>query len=155
MASRKERLDRLAEHGRKLIQDNPDFDRQTIYEALEEHMMIEWGLSQNTRNDYVKSVAAILKEEFAKRDSHTAARTPRLDVVFHTTVNNASPKMKVFWEVFDGLAGSKNNDVEDKALNIELVKSGKFTEEEARKCVMRVYEERKISLMKPGLWKKL
>lgn len=62
MASRKERLDGLAEHGRKVFQDNPDFDRQTIYQALEEHMMVEWGLSQNTRNDYVKSIAAMLKE---------------------------------------------------------------------------------------------
>lgn len=155
MASRKERLDGLAEHGRKVIQDNPDFDRQTIYQALEEHMMIEWGLSQNTRNDYVKSIAAMLKKEFAKRDSQTNAKTPRLDVGYNTNVNNASPKMKVFWEVFSGLAGSEDNDVEDKTLNIELVKTGKFAEAEARKYVMTVYEERKISLVKPGLWKKV
>jgi hypothetical protein len=156
MASRKERLDRLAEYASKLIQDNPDFDRQTIYHELEEHMMIEWGLSQNTRNDYVKSIAAILKEEFTKRDSETNAKTPTLDSgLLDTNIYNADPKMKIFWDVFKGLAGSGNNNVEDKALNSGLVKTGKFVGEEARKYIMRVYEERKIYLVKPGLWKKV
>lgn len=155
MVSRKERLDRLAEYTSKVIQDNPDFDRQAIYQAIEEHMMIEWGLSQNTRNDYVKSIAAIFKEAFTKRDSETNAKTPRLDSgLLDTNINSADPKMKLFWDVFKGLSGPGNDDVEDKILNRGLVETGNFVEEEARKYIMRVYEERKIYLVKPGLWKK-
>ena len=143
------------QYASKVIQDNPEFDRKTIYQAIEEHMMIEWGLSQNTRNDYVKSIAAILKEAFTKRDSETNAKTPRLDSgLLDTNINNADPKMKIFWDVFKGLSGNGNNNVEDKSLNIGLVETGKFVEEEARKYIMRVYEERKIYLVKPRLWKK-
>lgn len=139
-----------------MIHDNPDFDRQTIYQAIEEHMMIEWGFSQNTRNDYVKSIAAMLKEAFTKRDSETNAKTPRLDSgLLDTNIINADPKMKMFWDVFRGLSGTGNNDVDDKSLSRGLVETGKFVEEEARKYIMRVYEERKIYLVKPGLWKKV
>src|SRR6058998_1584182 len=79
MASRKERLQELAEHAHKVINDHPDFDRQSIYQELEEHIILEWGSSQGTRKDYVISVAAILKEELAKRDSEMEAKIPKLD----------------------------------------------------------------------------
>jgi hypothetical protein len=156
MASRKERLEELAEHARKVINDHPDFDRQAIYQALEEHIILEWGSAQQTRNDYLKSIAAILKEELAKRDSEIEAKIPRidrnLDVLYGKPASVIS-KEKAFIEVFQGLLGPDNDSVEEKQLISELVKSGKFDgESEAKKYLQKLNREGQIFERRTGFW---
>jgi hypothetical protein len=156
MASRKERLEELAEHARKVINDHPDFDRQAIYQALEEHIILEWGSAQQTRNDYLKSIAAILKEELAKRDSEIEAKIPRidrnLDVLYGKPASVVS-KEKAFIEVFQGLLGPDNDSVEEKQLISELVKSGKFDgESEAKKYLQKLNREGQIFERRTGFW---
>ena len=63
-------------------------------------------------------------------------------------------KEKTFMEVFRGLTGAENNDVEDKALVDELMKTGKFTDEEARKYVQKFNREGQIFERRPGFWAK-
>lgn len=63
-------------------------------------------------------------------------------------------KEKTFMEVFKGLSGNENNDVEDKALVDELVKTGKFTDEEARKHIQKFNREGQIFERRPGFWAK-
>ena len=63
-------------------------------------------------------------------------------------------KEKTFMEVFRGLSGTENNDVEDKALIDELVKSGKFTDEDARKYIQKFNREGQIFERRPGYWAK-
>jgi len=63
-------------------------------------------------------------------------------------------KEKTFMEVFRGLSGNENNDVEDKALVDELVKTGKFTEEEAKKFIQKFNREGQIFERRPGFWAK-
>jgi replicative DNA helicase Mcm len=63
-------------------------------------------------------------------------------------------KEKTFMEVFKGLSGNENNDVEDKALVDELVKTGKFTDEEARKQIQKFNREGQIFERRPGFWAK-
>ena len=63
-------------------------------------------------------------------------------------------KEKTFMEVFRGLTGAENNDVEDKALLDELMKTGKFTDEEARKYVQKFNREGQIFERRPGFWAK-
>ncbi len=63
-------------------------------------------------------------------------------------------KEKMFMEVFKGISGTENNDVEDKALVEELIKSGKFTDEEARKCIQKFNREGQIFERRPGFWAK-
>ena len=46
-------------------------------------------------------------------------------------------KEKTFMELFRELTGTENNDVEDKVLVDELVKTGKFSDEEARKYIQK------------------
>ena len=41
-------------------------------------------------------------------------------------------------ELFRELTGTENNDVEDKVLVDELVKTGKFSDEEARKYIQKL-----------------
>jgi replicative DNA helicase Mcm len=63
-------------------------------------------------------------------------------------------KEKTFMEVFRGLTGAENNDVEDKALVDELMKTGKFTDEEARKYIQKFNREGQIFERRPGFWAK-
>jgi replicative DNA helicase Mcm len=63
-------------------------------------------------------------------------------------------KEKTFMEVFRGLTGAENSDVEDKALVDELIKTGKFTDEEARKYIQKFNREGQIFERKPGSWAK-
>ncbi|HEX2106384.1 MAG TPA: minichromosome maintenance protein MCM [Nitrososphaera sp.] len=63
-------------------------------------------------------------------------------------------KEKMFMELFRGLAGAENNDVEDKVLVEELVKTGKFSDEEARKYIQKFNREGQIFERRPGFWAK-
>jgi replicative DNA helicase Mcm len=57
-------------------------------------------------------------------------------------------------ELFGGLTGAENNDVEDKVLVGELVKTGKFSDEEARKYIQKFNREGQIFERRPGFWAK-
>ena len=63
-------------------------------------------------------------------------------------------KEKTFMELFRGLSGAENNDVEDKVLVDELVKTGKFSDEEARKYIEKLNREGQIFERRPGYWAK-
>ena len=156
MASRKERLEELAEHARKVITKNPDFDRRSIYQALEEHIILEWSSSQSTRKDYVVSIAAMLKDELAKRDSEVEAKIPKLDLgVLYGKPASIVSKEKTFMEIFRGLLGPENDSVEEKQLISELVKSGKFDgENEAKKYILKFNREAVIYERQIGYWAK-
>jgi replicative DNA helicase Mcm len=63
-------------------------------------------------------------------------------------------KEKMFMELFRGLTGTENNDVEDKMVIDELVKTGKFSDEEARKYIQKFNREGQIFERRPGFWAK-
>jgi len=63
-------------------------------------------------------------------------------------------KEKTFMELFRGLTGAENNDVEDKVLVDELLKTGKFSDEEARKYIQKFNREGQIFERRPGFWAK-
>ena len=63
-------------------------------------------------------------------------------------------KEKTFMELFRGLTGTENNDVEDKVLIDELMKTGKFSDEEARKYIQKFNREGQIFERRPGFWAK-
>jgi replicative DNA helicase Mcm len=63
-------------------------------------------------------------------------------------------KEKTFMELFRGLTGAENNDVEDKVLVDELVRTGKFSDEEARKYIQKFNREGQIFERRPGFWAK-
>jgi replicative DNA helicase Mcm len=63
-------------------------------------------------------------------------------------------KEKTFMEVFRGLASAENHDVEDKVLVDELMRTGKFSDEEARKYIQKFNREGQIFERKPGFWAK-
>jgi len=155
MPSRKERLEELAEHARKVISDHPDFDRQSIYQALDEHIILEWGSSQSTRKDYVVSIAAMLKDELAKRDSEVESKIPKLDMGVLYSKPIVVSKEKTFLEMLKRLTGPDDYDVDEKTLISELVRTGKLADEqEARTVLIRLNREGQVFERRPGKWAK-
>jgi replicative DNA helicase Mcm len=81
--------------------------------------------------------------------------TGKMDVgVLYGKPQSEVSKQKLFMEVFNGLSGPDNNEVEDKNLVAELVKTGRFTDEEARTQIGKFNREGRIYERRPGFWAK-
>jgi replicative DNA helicase Mcm len=111
----------------------------------------------------------LLKDMVDAEDAHRAIylvdqmmRTAGVDVntgktdfgVLYGKPQSVVSKEKTFMELFRGLTGTENNDVEDKVLVDELVKTGKFSDEEARKYIQKFNREGQIFERRPGFWAK-
>ena len=69
--------------------------------------------------------------------------TGKVDLgVLHGKPHSEISKLKLFMEVFNGISGQDKNDVEEKNFINELVKTGKFSEDEARTYIKKAYAER-------------
>jgi replicative DNA helicase Mcm len=81
--------------------------------------------------------------------------TGRVDLgVLHGKPHSEISKLKIFMEVFNALSGQDKNDVEEKNFTIELAKTGKFTEEEARTFIKKAMQNGQIYERKPGFYAK-
>jgi serine/threonine protein phosphatase PrpC len=63
-------------------------------------------------------------------------------------------KLQVFMDVFDGLYGDNGSDVEEKNFVYELVKTGKFTEDEAYNYLKKAVQFAQIYERKTGVYAK-
>ncbi len=81
--------------------------------------------------------------------------TGKMDVgVLYGKPQSEVSKQKLFMEVFSGLSGTDNNDVDEKNLVAELAKTGRFTEDEARSQINKFSREGRIYERRPGFWAK-
>jgi replicative DNA helicase Mcm len=81
--------------------------------------------------------------------------TGKMDVgVLYGKPQSEVSKQKLFMEVFSGLSGTDNNDVDEKNLITELAKTGRFTEDEARSQINKFSREGRIYERRPGFWAK-
>jgi len=81
--------------------------------------------------------------------------TGKMDVgVLYGKPQSEVSKQKLFMEVFNGLSGTDNSEVEEKNLVAELAKTGRFSEEEARVQINRFSREGRIYERRPGFWAK-
>lgn len=105
--------------------------------------------------DAEDATRAIYLVDQMMRTAGVDVNTGKTDLgVFYNKPQSVVSKEKQFMEVFRGLAGSENNDVEDKVLVDELVKTGKFSDEEARKFIQKFNREGQIFERRPGFWAK-
>jgi replicative DNA helicase Mcm len=89
------------------------------------------------------------------RTAGVDVNTGRTDLgVLYGKPQSVVSKEKTFMEVFRGLSGAENNDVEERAFVDELMKTGKFTDEEARKYIQKFNREGQIFERRPGFWAK-
>jgi replicative DNA helicase Mcm len=90
------------------------------------------------------------------RTAGVDVNTGKTDVgVLYGKPQSVVSKEKLFMDVFKGLAGEQNADVADKTLVDELVKTGKFSDEDARKFIQKFSREGQIYERQPGFWSRV
>jgi replicative DNA helicase Mcm len=99
---------------------------------------------------------AIFLVEQMLRTAGVDVNTGRMDVgVLYGKPQSETSKAKTFMDVFKGLSGNENNEVEEKSLMDELVKSGKFSDEnDTRKYFEKAKREGQVYERRPGFWAK-
>ena len=70
------------------------------------------------------------------------------------TQKREDSKLQVFMDVFDGLYGDNGNDVGEKNFVLELIKTGKFTEDEAYNYLKKAVQFAQIYERKTGVYAK-
>jgi replicative DNA helicase Mcm len=94
---------------------------------------------------------AIFLIESMLRDAGVDVNTGKVDLgVLQGRAHSEVSKMQLFMDVLKSLEGDNKMAVEEKLFVKELVKSGKFTEEEARNFIRRMLREASIYESKPG-----
>lgn len=99
---------------------------------------------------------AIYLVEQMLRTAGVDVNTGKMDVgVLYGKPQSEVSKSKMLMDVFKALSGNDNNDVDEKLLVEELVKTGKFVDEgDARKYFEKAKREGQIYERKPGFWAK-
>jgi len=81
--------------------------------------------------------------------------TGRIDLgVLHGKPQSEVSKLKVFMEVFNSLSGQDKNDVEERNFIDELIKTGKFTDDDARAYLRKATQNGQIYERKTGFYAK-
>lgn len=94
---------------------------------------------------------AIFLMESMLRDAGVDVNTGKVDLgVLQGRAHSEVSKMQLFMDVLRSLEGDNKMAVEERLFIKELVKSGKFTEEEARNYLRRMLREASIYESKPG-----
>jgi replicative DNA helicase Mcm len=94
---------------------------------------------------------AIFLIESMLQDAGVDVNTGKVDLgVLQGRAHSEVSKMQLFMDVLKSLEGENKAPVEEKLFITELVKSGKFTEEEARNYVRRMLREASIYESRPG-----
>jgi replicative DNA helicase Mcm len=94
---------------------------------------------------------AIFLMESMLRDAGVDVNTGKVDLgVLQGRAHSEVSKMQLFMDVLKSLEGDNKMAVEERLFIKELVKSGKFTEEEARNYLRRMLREASIYESKPG-----
>jgi replicative DNA helicase Mcm len=81
--------------------------------------------------------------------------TGKVDLgVLHGKPHSEISKLKLFMEVFNGISGQDKNVVEEKNFINELVKTGKFSEDEARTYIKKAMQNGQIYERRSGVYAK-
>ncbi len=108
-------------------------------------------LLMKTQVDVEDAERAIFLIQSMLQDAGVDVNTGKVDLgVLQGRPHSEVSKMQLFMDVMKSLEGDEKRPVEDKTFVKELVKTGKFTEEEARKYIKKLQRESAIYESKPG-----
>jgi replicative DNA helicase Mcm len=108
-------------------------------------------LLMKTQVDSEDAERAIYLIQSMLEDAGVDVNTGKVDLgVLQGRPHSEVSKMQLFMDVMKSLEGDEKRPVEEKTFVKELVKTGKFTEEEARKYIKKLQRESAIYESKPG-----
>ena len=108
-------------------------------------------LLMKTQVDAEDAERAIFLIQSMLEDAGVDVNTGKVDLgVLQGRPHSEVSKMQLFMDVMKSLEGDEKRPVEEKTFVKELVKTGKFTEEEARKYIKKLQRESAIYESKPG-----
>jgi replicative DNA helicase Mcm len=108
-------------------------------------------LLMKTQVDGEDAERAIFLIQSMLQDAGVDVNTGKVDLgVLQGRPHSEVSKMQLFMDVMKSLEGDEKRPVEEKTFVKELVKTGKFTEEEARKYMKKLQRESAIYESKPG-----
>ena len=108
-------------------------------------------LLMKTQVDGEDAERAIFLIQSMLEDAGVDVNTGKVDLgVLQGRPHSEVSKMQLFMDVMKSLEGDEKRPVEEKTFVKELVKTGKFTEEEARKYIKKLQRESAIYESKPG-----
>ena len=104
-----------------------------------------------TQVDGEDAERAIFLIQSMLQDAGVDVNTGKVDLgVLQGRPHSEVSKMQLFMDVMKSLEGDEKRPVEEKTFVKELVKTGKFTEEDARKYMKKLQRESAIYESKPG-----
>ncbi len=108
-------------------------------------------LLMKTQVDSEDAERAIFLIQSMLEDAGVDVNTGKVDLgVLQGRPHSEVSKMQLFMDVMKSLEGDEKRPVEEKTFVKELVKTGKFTEEDARKYIKKLQRESAIYESKPG-----
>ncbi len=108
-------------------------------------------LLMKTQVDGEDAERAIFLIQSMLQDAGVDVNTGKVDLgVLQGRPHSEVSKMQLFMDVMKSLEGDEKRPVEEKTFVKELIKTGKFTEEEARKYIKKLQRESAIYESKPG-----
>jgi replicative DNA helicase Mcm len=108
-------------------------------------------LLMKTQVDSEDAERAIFLIQSMLEDAGVDVNTGKVDLgVLQGRPHSEVSKMQLFMDVIKSLEGDEKRPVEEKTFVKELVKTGKFTEEDARKYIKKLQRESAIYESKPG-----
>jgi replicative DNA helicase Mcm len=108
-------------------------------------------LLMKTQVDGEDAERAIFLMQSMLQDAGVDVNTGKVDLgVLQGRPHSEVSKMQLFMDVMKSLEGDEKRPVEEKTFVKELIKTGKFTEEEARKYIKKLQRESAIYESKPG-----
>ena len=108
-------------------------------------------LLMKTQVDGEDAERAIFLMQSMLQDAGVDVNTGKVDLgVLQGRPHSEVSKMQLFMDVMKSLEGDEKRPVEEKAFVKELTKTGKFTEDEARKYLKKLQRESAIYESKPG-----
>lgn len=114
-----------------------------------------WMLSISSAKDYAKMVYNTLAKQVEQEIMKNAPATRRTIDSLYGRPQADSSKMKTFFDVFKSLAGFDNNEVDERVLIVEVIKTGKFQDEnDVRATFKKAVREGLIYERRPGYWSK-
>ena len=155
MTSRKEKLDELTVHAKTLLEKEPKMSIQEFEDECEKYMMTSWYSSSSTRSDYLRHVKYVLEKEMAGRKAYPEipidedVNLPDMRTLYGKPQTMIT-KIKLFNEIFKTLE-DKKGDVEEKTLIRELLKTGRYNEEEANNQIRKSLREGIIFEVRQGI----